>query len=92
VGFFHGEFFLIFLMPLFYFSEKMESRKVMIVLSALIAFAWAYPNNVPAIPEVCSKMIPGHGPAPQKSKSPFTLEVSTTAVKGGNNVKGEPII
>jgi len=65
----------------------MGSTTIVVILSAILAVAWSYPTTVPPSPEVCSKMTPGHGPSPQKSKSPYTIDVSTANVKGGNNVQ-----
>lgn len=66
-------------------------NSVFFVLSTMIVMAYTYPTTVPPSPDVCSKMTPGHGPSPQKSVSPYTLEVSSTQVKGGSIVQGKLI-
>ncbi|ODN05539.1 putative defense protein 3 [Orchesella cincta] len=60
-----------------------------IIGTILVGYVSCYPNYVPNSPDVCSKMIPGHGPRPQTTPSPYEIVLNKQSVFGGNNLQVE---
>ncbi|CAL8097095.1 unnamed protein product [Orchesella dallaii] len=66
----------------------LKANMVLFVLwTMIISYVSCYPNHVPNSPDVCSKMIPGHGPRPQPTANPFEIVLNKQSMLGGNNLQ-----
>jgi hypothetical protein len=67
---------------------EMKLSPIALLVSCLcIGSVLPYPTQVPNTPAVCKNMIPGHGPSPQKTKSPYTVTAWPRRVNQGDAVQ-----
>ena len=60
---------------------------VMVLLFAVVA---AYPDGAPL--SVCDSMMPKHGAAPQKSRSPYTITLNATTYSPKDVINGNVLL